>query len=126
MLAGQEASAPQTLIERLVVAARPRWGHDDERGQVLVVGAQAVAEPGAEAGAAGDLVAGADVGDGGVVIDRLGVHGLDEAQVVDAAGRPRQQLADPGPAAPVAGEAEFRGSDGEARLPAGHGGEALT
>ena len=72
--AGQEAAAPQPREERLVglVAAALR-DHDDERGQVLVLAAQAVAEPGAQARPAGLLAAGLDERDGRVVVDRLGV-----------------------------------------------------
>ena len=40
-----------------------------------------------EARPAGDLVAGLHVGDGRLVVDRLGVHAADEAHVVDHLGR---------------------------------------
>ena len=84
VLAGQEAGAPEAVVERLgLLAAGPGRSHHDEGGQVLVLGAQAVAEPGAEAGPAGELMAGADVGDGRVVVDRLGLDGLDDGDVVD-------------------------------------------
>ena len=55
---------------------QPRVQHD-ERRQVLVRAAEAVAEPGAHARPAGNLAAGLNVGDRRVVVDRLGVHRLD-------------------------------------------------
>ena len=47
VLRGQEAAAPEPRVERLV--ALPRAGEQhDERRQVLVLGAEAVGEPGAD------------------------------------------------------------------------------
>ena len=60
------------------------------------------------------------------MVDGLGVHAADEAHVVHHAGRPGQEFADPHAATAVAREAELRRGDGEARLAAGHGGEALA
>src|SRR5262249_987021 len=75
---------------------------------------------GAEARPAGDLVAGLDVADGRLVVDGLGVHAADEAQVIDHAGGPRQQLAHPHAALPAPLELELRRRDREAGLAAGH------
>ena len=50
--------------------------HHDERRQVLVLAAEAVAEPRAQARPAGLLVAGLDEGDRRVVVDRLGVASI--------------------------------------------------
>ena len=57
-------------------------------GRFVIQRAEAVGSPGAEAGAAGDLVAGLHVGDGRLVVDGLGVHGADEAHVIHHLGRP--------------------------------------
>ena len=59
--------------------ARARQQHD-ERRQVVVLAAQPVAEPRADRGAAGDLRAGLEERDRGVVVDRLGVHRPHDAQ----------------------------------------------
>ena len=77
-------------------------------------------------GRPGELGAGLEERDGRVVIDRLGVHRLDEAEFVDDARGVRQQLADPGPALAVLGEAEPARRDREARLPRRHAGEPLA
>ena len=65
----------------------------DEAGQVLILGAEAVGEPGAHGRPAGQLVAGVHHEQRGLVIGPVGVHGADDAAVVDAmrrgAGRSR-------------------------------------
>ena len=75
MLARQEPGAPQAVVQRLsFFAAGPGCGQHDKGGQILVQRAQAIAEPGSQTGAARQLVAGADVGNGRIVIDRFGVQ----------------------------------------------------
>ena len=80
---------------------------------VAVLAAQAVGQPGAHARPARQLGAGLEEGDGRVVVDRLGVHRLDEAQIVGHAGGVRQQFADPGAALAVPGEAKLARGDRE-------------
>ena len=61
MLAGQEAAAPQPREQRLIVLLpRALRDHHDEGRQVLVLAAQAVAQPRAQAGPARLLRAGLD------------------------------------------------------------------
>ena len=88
MLRRQEAAAPQARVERLVDLAR-RDQHD-ERRQVFVVAAQAVVHPRAHAGPPGDLRAGLEERDRRVVVDRVGEHRADDAEVVDDFGGVRQ------------------------------------
>ena len=100
---------------------------DDEGGQVLVHAAEAVGQPGPEARPARLLAAGLDVGDGRVVVDRLGVQRLARwrcrrRSVADV----RQQLADPGAGLAVLGELEQRRGDGQRLLPGGHPGDPLA
>ena len=54
----------------------------DEAGQVLVLGAQAVGDPGAHAGPAGPRRAGVEQQLGGGVVELVGVHRPDHAQLV--------------------------------------------
>ena len=90
----QEAAAPEPVVERLVVrVARPLRDHHHERRQVLVLASQAVGDPRADAGPAGKLGAGLEERHRRVVVDRLGVHRLDEAQLVRDLRRVRQELA---------------------------------
>ena len=96
----QEAAAPQPREDRLPrVLARALRDHRDERRQVLVLAPQAVADPRPHAGVAGLLVAGVHEGDRRVVVDRLGVHRLDDADLVGDRLHVRQQVADPRAAA---------------------------
>ena len=77
----QKSAAPQPVVERLVVRiAAALRDHDDERRQVVVLAAQSVGQPGADRRPAGKLEARLEERDGGIVIDRLGVHRLDEAK----------------------------------------------
>ena len=71
-------------------AARPgpaARADDDEAGQVLVLAAQAVEQPRAEAGPRKRLLARVHLQAGAVVVDVVGDHRADDADVVDAAGR---------------------------------------
>ncbi len=127
MLAGQVAGRPETGGDGLHLLRVGRLGdHDHERRQVLVERAEAVGRPRAEAGPAGDLIAGLHHGDGRLVVDGVGVHGADEAHVVHHLGRRGQQLRHPHAALAVLRELELRRGDGEARLAAGHAREPLT
>src|SRR5207302_920258 len=65
-------------------------------------------------------------GDGRVVVDRLGVHRLDKAQLIDDAGRVRQQLAHPGATPAVSRELEGRAGEWDGRLVNRHAGQALA
>ena len=47
------------------------------------------------------------------MVDRLGVHRMDEAEVVGDLCRVRQQLADPGAALAMTGEGELLGATGK-------------
>src|SRR5262249_23003376 len=86
------------------VAARPVLGaadrsaaaveHDHEAGQVLVDAAQAVSRPAAQAGVAAQHAAGVHHQHGRAVLGGLGVHGVQEGDVTDAARQVREQVAD--------------------------------
>jgi hypothetical protein len=93
VFAGEIAAGPEAGGDGLELFLVAGFGDQDDEGrQVGVDRAEAVADPGAEAGTAADLVAGLHVGDGGLVVDGLGVHRPDDAQVVDALGGPREQF----------------------------------
>ena len=95
---------------------------------ILVHAAQSVAEPGAEAGTAGDLAAGLNIGDGGVVVNGLGEGGVDNAEVLDDGCCVGQQFADPDAAVVVliVGERVLAGADRQRLLAGGHTGDALA
>ena len=96
--------APLPLGQRLAVPGN----HHDEGGQVLVDRPQPIGDPRAQARPARELKPGLRKRHRRIVIDLLGVHRLDEAQVVDHLGGVRQQLADPGARLPVLRELEDR------------------
>ena len=91
MHGGQKAAAPRRVGQRLADA-----GHQhDERGQILVLAAEAIAEPRAHRRAAGKLRTGVHEERGRVVIERLGVKALHEADVVHDGPELREQFAQP-------------------------------
>ena len=106
---GQKARAPVGGA-----AARPfgAGGEDDERGQVLRFAAQAVSGPGAEAGPPQLLRAGAhdDLARG--VVESVGVHGLDEGEVVRDFSQARKKLREFGTRLSMFGELELGAEQG--------------
>ena len=88
--AGEERSAP-VLGRHDRIAART---HRDEAGQVLVLRAQAVGDPGAHAGALQAAVAAIHQHQRRFMIGHVGIHRSDDAEVVDVLlGRAGEQLA---------------------------------
>jgi hypothetical protein len=114
----QETAAPQAREERLVGVDRLRLREEHDEGrQVLVLAAEAVTEPRAHARASRLLEPRLDERNRGIVIDRLGVHRLDDGDVVDDLRRVRQELADPRARLPVLLEREQRLAHRQQRLP---------
>ena len=60
--------------------------HDNVARQVFIYFTQAVAEPGAEAWATGNLAAGLDIGDRRVVVDGLSEGAVDDGQLLGHLG----------------------------------------
>ena len=123
----EKTAAPHAREERLGgdLGRKFRREHD-ERGQVVALAAEAVGEPGTEARFAGDFATGHQKRARRIVVDRVGVDGADDGDVVDDLGGPREQFADPGAVLAVLGELEERGCDGEFGLAARHRGDALA
>ena len=114
ILRRQEAAAPQPIVERLVVRiARALRDHGDEGRQVAVLAAQPVGEPRADAGPAGELRARLKKSDGRVVIDRLGVHRLDKAQVIREAAVCGSSSLSQAPLAPCRAKRNFEAAIGK-------------
>ncbi len=107
---GSARSRCATAARRSAAAtARAGAAHQhDEAGQVGALAAQAVVDPRAHAGPAGDARARVHERVGRVVIDLLGLHRADDADVVGDAGDVRQQLADALARLAVAGELDLR------------------
>ena len=128
VFAGEVAGGPEAGGDGLFLGAVGRGGdEDDEGGEVLIHGAEAVGGPGAEAGAAGDLVAGLHGGNGGFVVDGFGMEGAHPTDVVGGLAEVGEEfVVHPHAAGAFFGEAVFGRGDGEAGLAAGHGSEALA
>ena len=126
MLARQKSAAPEARAQRLHVADALGDHHDKTR-QIRVHAAQPVAHPRTETRSSWLLTSGLEEGDARLVIDRLRVHRVDEAQLFGHAARVRQQLGeiDAVFVVGVAIETKLRGCDRKARLTTGHGGDAL-
>ena len=121
-------AAPQPRRNRLHVGERAgvfRVQHD-ERGQILVERAEPVGEPGAHRGFAVLHRARVDELVGRLVIDRVGLHRPDEAEVVGHLRDVRQELAEPHATLPVLRELERRRREGKRRLVRRHPSESLT
>ena len=123
----EEAGSPEAIIEGLAVGSSGATGdHGDEIGEVFVFGPEAVAEPRSHGGASGDLGAGLEKGDGGVVVDGLGVHRPDEADVVSDTGDMGKEFGDFSAGLAVFFEFVFGAGDGEGFLARGHAGFSLV
>ncbi len=123
----EEARTPESVVEGLAVGAAGAAGdHGDEVGEVFIFGSKAVGKPGSHGGSTGDLRAALEEGDGGIVVDGLGVHRADEADVVGEAGDVGEELGDFVPGFTMFLEFVFGSGDGEGLLAGGHAGFALV
>ena len=124
---GQEARAPEAVIERLVVGTTATEGrHHHVGGEVGVLAAEAVGGPGADARTAGKLAARLHERDRRVMVDGFRVHGADHAPLVGFRSDVRHQFAEPVARLTVLLELEDRGGDREVLLPGRHRRQALA
>ena len=101
--AGQKAVAPQLRADDRLTGTE-----DDVTGQVLVLGAEAVGQPRAEARPRRLRLAGVHHQERRLVVGRVGVHRADDANVVDDLADVREQLADLDAAVALFAEGERR------------------
>jgi hypothetical protein len=89
---GHEAGAPvaRSVDDRVLVVL-----HHDERGQVAVLGADAVVDPGAQRRFTREDRAGVHLADAGGVIDAVGLARTDDREVVGARGDVRDPVGEP-------------------------------
>ncbi len=102
---GEEAAAEERT------AAGAAGAEGDESGEVLILRAEAVGEPGAEAGAGGEDGAGVDEAAGGGVGGVERVHRADDADVVDDGAHLGKKLAEFDAGLAVFGELEGTGEE---------------
>ena len=126
VLAGQEARTPQARGDELRVAAALADHHDEGR-QVFVHAAEAVADPGAERRAAGELVSALEKRHAGLVVDLLSEDRVDYAEVLRDAGRVGVEFGNPEAVLVILVffKLENRRCDRQAGLARGHAGDAL-
>ena len=122
----QKPARPHPREDRLRRVDVGQRREDDERREIVVLAAEAVGEPAADACLARDLAACHDERVGRVVVDRVGVNGLHQRDLVDHLRRVGEKLcADPAAALPHLLELEFRGGHRQPRLAARHRGDPL-
>lgn len=122
----EETAAPESREQALAGTGFGDGNHDHEGGQVGVEGAEAVIHPGTEAGSTGLLASGLEEGDGWIVIDGLGVHRADEAEVVGDGPRVGEHFTDGDPGLAAGLEGILAGLKRESGLGCDHAGDALT
>ena len=88
--AGQETGLPVLTFLNGISAGT----HGYEAGQTLVFRAESVGDPGTEAGADESRLAGVHEHEGGFVIGDVGVHGANDAHIVDVFGGFGEEFAD--------------------------------
>jgi hypothetical protein len=91
----QESRGP---IDRSAGRQSARVGQHHERRQILVLRTQSIAQPGSHAGESVERESAVHLEGRRSVVVALGEHRVDEAQIVDAPGQVRQQIAHPGAA----------------------------
>ena len=123
----QEAGAPQAREQRLglVEVAALRDEHD-ESGQVVILAAQSVTHPRPHRRASGLLKPALNEGDRRVVIDGIGLHGLDERDVVHHLAGVGQEFAQFRSGLSVLLELEHRRGYRQPILAGGHAGDPLA
>ncbi len=92
--AGEKPAVPLSRGDRLGLAEVPVGGEDDEAREVLALASQAVVDPGSHRRPAGDRRAGVHERMRRVVVDRLGHHRADDADLVGDRAQVRQDRAD--------------------------------
>ena len=98
---------------------------DNKGGEVPVLTAQSIAQPGPETGPPRDLMTCLEKRNRWIVIDRFGVHGLEKTNLVSQVAEVGHQFTNPGSRLTMLGKRKDRGSDRERFLPRGHPGETL-
>ena len=124
--AGQETAAPEAGKQALAGAFLVGRDEHDERRQIVVHTAEAVVGPRAHARSARQLAAGLEERDGGIVVDRLGVHRAHHADLVGDAADVRKEFADLGAGLAVTGKFETARLAGESGLRGHHARDALA
>ena len=105
VLRRQKSVTPKPSIKRLAIPLL-RDEHD-ERGQVVVFATETVVDPRSDRRTSGKLRTSLDECSCRIVVDGLGVHRFDEADLVDDFGMMRKQIADPGSGFAVLAERKF-------------------
>ena len=124
---GKKARSPVEIIKDLPAgSALADGGHDHETRQFVGSGTEPVVKPCPHGGTPGHLGTAQQKGNGRSVIDRLGVHALDETKVIHDLGGVRHEFAHPSPRVPVLLKRFHRFQHELAARVAGHGAETFA
>ena len=122
LVTARQESAPPVVVEKQLPAGLRLvgGGHDHKRRQLVSVATQAIGEPGPHARPARHLRSGHEQRHPRGMVDRLGVHAADDANLIGDPADVRQHLGELDPGVAVA----FEGLDGRLdrplRVAAGH------
>ena len=126
VLRRKEAAAPKPVVQRLSAESAALRHHGHKGGQILVLTAQPVRQPGPDAWPACPLSTRLEERDRRIMVDGFGVHRLEEAQLVGDLRRERHQLTDPRPAFSAPGKLKLTRCDREPCLFRRHPGQPLA
>ncbi len=126
MIAWQERRAPQSRVSGLRLGICVLVQQHYERGKVFADRTKPIARPGADRRATGLLVTGLEERDRRIVIDRFGVHRIDDANVVRDLVVMRQHVADPLTTFAMLSERRNRRSRRKILLSRGHASQPLA
>ena len=94
MIGRQKCGSPQSRVQRIIGTSGAASGQqNDKTRQILLLAAEAIAEPRPHTGPPGLLMSRLQICHSGIMIDRFRVHRFDETQVVGHRAQLRQQFA---------------------------------
>ena len=118
--ARQKTCPPETIVKWLACLRPAVGGQGHEGWQILVLAAKPVGHPCPHTRATGINRSGLKERRGGVMIDRLSVHALHQAHIVDHLRHVLQRLAETGPGFSMPGKFQNARRDGKGFLAGGH------
>lgn len=127
MAGWQKSAAPKSLQKALIVVfTGPVRDQNNKRWQIVGLTAQSITQPGPKRRTPRLLRTSLNKRNGRVVIDRLCVHGPDQADIVHNPRRVRQEFTDPCARLPRLMKFEFRSDYRKALLTGCHARQSLA
>src|SRR5439155_23835006 len=119
VLVGSKPAAPQLRRNRLLIGMRNQSGAEDQKGRkVLVHTAQAIGQPCPQGRFAGNYIAGVHQKSRRLMVDRVGLHGVDKREVIHHLSGPGKEIAHPAPRLTLLRESPVGRGNRKTSLPA--------